>query len=82
MDGTWKDMGGGQGGSLADSSGKVTALQECTPRMERFLLDDDVEGTRMTAQGGRLIGKIADATGFGRLAPSKDPAGLRFGLHQ
>ncbi|MFK7834844.1 MAG: VOC family protein [Sulfitobacter sp.] len=81
---SWQDMDGGRGGYLTDGTRKVGVHEEGTPCMVPYLLVDDIEAAvaRVTANGGALMGEIADATGYGRFATCIDPNDVRFGLHQ
>lgn len=81
---SWENMDGGRGGYFTDGTRKVGLHVEGTPCMVPYLLVDDIEAAvaRVTAEGGTLMGEIADAPGYGRFATCSDPRGVRFGLHQ
>ena len=81
---TWEEMPGGRGGYFTDGTRKVGMHDEGTPCMVPYLSVDNIEDAvaLVRAEGGALMGEIADAPGFGRFATCTDPRGVRFGLHQ
>lgn len=80
----WEEMGAGPGGYFTDGTRKVGMHEEGTPCMVPYLAVEDIEAAvaKVKAEGGTVMGEIADAPGYGRFATCTDPRGVRFGLHQ